>query len=106
MQMFLRWLNMFDFLSFKYHFLIFGNIFCFSSSRRWAAIGCQGTLFTGQFPGIGTSSILAGLQMCKMQTQGPPTNQGGCGGRRLGSAGSGGNCARRSMGEGGSPSRL
>ena len=92
---------MFDVLGFKYDFFIFGNIFCFSS-RGWAARGCQGTLFTGQFPGIGTSSILASLQMCKMQRQDPLTNQGGCGG----SAGSGGNSATRSMGEGGSPSRL
>ena len=43
--------------------------------------------FTGQLPGIRTVFILAS----------PLTNQGGWGGRRLGSAGSGGSCARRSL---------
>ena len=38
--------------------------------------------------------------------QSPWTNQGGCGGSRLGCVGSGGSCARRSLRDGGSPSRL
>ena len=63
------------FLGFKYDFFIFGNIFCFSS-RRWAARGSQGTLFTGQFPGIGTSSILASLSDVQ-NAKARPTNKSG-----------------------------
>ena len=63
----------------------------FFSSRLFAAIGCPGVFFTGQVPGIGTVFILACLQKCKVQRQvqrqNPPTNQGGCGGRQLASAG-------------------
>ena len=68
----------------------------------WVSVSC----FTGQLPGIGTVFILASLQMCKVQRQSPLASQGGWGGRRLESAGSGGSCARRSLRVGGSPSRL
>ena len=70
--------------------------------RDWVSVSC----FTGQLPGIGTVFILASLQMCKVQRQSPLASQGGWGGRRLESAGSGGSCARRSLRVGGSPSRL
>ena len=70
--------------------------------RDWVSVSC----FTGQLPGIGTVVILASLQMCKVQRQSPLASQGGWGGRRLESAGSGGSCARRSLRVGGSPSRL
>ena len=53
--------------------------------------------FTGQLPGIGTIFILASLQIRKVQRQSPLANQGWWGERRLGSVGSGGSCARRSL---------
>ena len=40
--------------------------------------------FTGQLPGIGTVSILASLQMCKVQRQSPLASQGGWGGEEVG----------------------
>ena len=65
--------------------------------RDWVSVSC----FTGQLPGSGTVFILASLQMCKVQGQSPLASQGGWGGRRLESAGSGGSCARRSLRVGG-----
>ena len=60
---------------------------------------------------LNSTFILANLQMCKVQRQSPNTksiHESGWigGGRRLGFAGSGGSCARRSLRGGGSPSRL
>ena len=64
------------------------ELFYWSASRHWDCF------YTGQSPDV------------QSPRQSPLTNQGGWGGRRLGSAGSGGSCARRSLRGGGSPSRL
>ena len=65
----------------------------FFSPRIFAAIGLRsGSCFTGQLPGIGTVFILASLR------QSPLTNQGGCGGSRLGSVGSRGSWSLRDGG--------
>ena len=64
------------------------ELFCWSASRHWDCF------YTGQSPDM------------QSPRQSPLTNQGGCGGSRLGSVGSGGSCARRSLRDGGSPSRL
>ena len=64
------------------------ELFYWSASRHWDCF------YTGQSPDV------------QSPRQSPLTNQGGCGGSRLGCVGSGGSCARRSLRDGGSPSRL
>ena len=64
------------------------ELFYWSASRQWDCF------YTGQSPDV------------QSPRQSPLTNQGGCGGSRLGCVGSGGSCARRSLRDGGSPSRL
>ena len=64
------------------------SLFYWSASRHWDCF------YTGQSPDV------------QSPRQSPLTNQGGCGGSRLGCVGSGGSCARRSLRDGGSPSRL
>ena len=64
------------------------ELFYWSASRHWDCF------YTGQSPAV------------QSPRQSPLTNQGGCGGSRLGCVGSGGSCARRSLRDGGSPSRL
>ena len=63
------------------------ELFYWSASRHWD------WFYTGQSPDV------------QSPRQSPLTNQGGCGGSRLGCVGSGGSCARRSLRDGGSPSR-
>ena len=64
------------------------ELFYWSASRHWDCF------YTGQSPDV------------QSPRQSLLTNQGGCGGSRLGCVGSGGSCARRSLRDGGSPSRL
>ena len=72
----------------------------FLPSHLFAAIRSQRPVvpcLQGSFQALDVGFIRASLQMCKVQGQSPLTNQRGCGGRWLESAGSGGSCARRSL---------
>ena len=78
----------------------------FYPSRLFAAIRSQGAVLLVSFQALGLF-LYWPVSRCakskgKVQTQSPLTNQGGWGGRRLGSAGSGGSCTRRSLRGGGS----
>ena len=81
------------------------SVFFSSPSRLFAAIGSQGLFYWSVSR---HSDCFYTGQSADVQSprQSPLTNQGGCGGSRLGSVGSGQNCARRSLRDGGSPSRL